>query len=91
MGADNPTGLALHRAQAGDGGVLAAQQGVRAAQVLAGRLFERAVRVPHQFQAPHQAGLTCAYMRDVLERLPTQPASRVDELLPHRWQPTTPT
>ena len=25
-----------------------------------------------------------AYMRDVLERLPTQPASRIDELLPHR-------
>jgi len=30
-----------------------------------------------------------AYMRDVLERLPTQPASRIDELLPHRWRPTT--
>jgi transposase len=29
------------------------------------------------------------YMRDVLERLPTQPASRVDELLPHRWLPNT--
>ena len=28
-----------------------------------------------------------AYMRDVLERLPTQPASRVEELLPHHWQP----
>lgn len=27
-----------------------------------------------------------AYLRDVLERLPTQPASRIDELLPHRWQ-----
>jgi hypothetical protein len=26
-----------------------------------------------------------AYMRDVLERLPTQPASRIDELLPHLW------
>jgi len=25
------------------------------------------------------------YIRDVLERLPTQPASRIDELLPHRW------
>jgi len=22
----------------------------------------------------------------VLERLPTQPASRIQELLPHRWQ-----
>ena len=27
-----------------------------------------------------------AYIRDVLERLPTQPASRIDELLPHRWR-----
>ena len=30
-----------------------------------------------------------AYLKDVLERLPTQPASRVQELLPHRWRPTT--
>jgi transposase len=27
------------------------------------------------------------YLRDVLERLPTQPASRIGELLPHRWAP----
>jgi transposase len=27
-----------------------------------------------------------AYLRDVLERLPTQPARRIDELLPHRWR-----
>ena len=26
-----------------------------------------------------------AYLRDVLQRLPTHPASRIDELLPHRW------
>lgn len=26
-----------------------------------------------------------AYLRDVMERLPTQPASRIIELLPHRW------
>jgi hypothetical protein len=25
------------------------------------------------------------YMKDILERLPTQPASRIDELFPHRW------
>jgi transposase len=30
-----------------------------------------------------------AYLKDVLERLPTHPASRVDELLPHRWKPPT--
>ena len=27
-----------------------------------------------------------AYLRDVLQRLPTQLNSRIDELLPHRWQ-----
>jgi transposase len=28
-----------------------------------------------------------AYLKDVLERLPTQPASAVTELLPYRWKP----
>jgi transposase IS66-like protein/transposase IS66 family protein len=28
------------------------------------------------------------YLKDVFARLPTQPASRIEELLPHRWQPT---
>lgn len=28
-----------------------------------------------------------AYLSDVLERLPTHPARRIAELLPHRWQP----
>lgn len=27
------------------------------------------------------------YLKDVLERLPTQPASRIGELLPHNWKP----
>ena len=27
------------------------------------------------------------YLADVLGRLPTQPASQLDELLPHQWQP----
>ena len=26
------------------------------------------------------------YLKDVLQRLPTHPARRIDELLPHRWQ-----
>jgi len=26
-----------------------------------------------------------AYLKDVLDRLPTQPISRIAELLPHRW------
>ena len=28
-----------------------------------------------------------AYLKDVLTRLPTQRASEIGELLPHRWQP----
>ena len=31
------------------------------------------------------------YLRDVLEQLPTHPASRLDELLPHRWTPAVTT
>ena len=27
------------------------------------------------------------YLKDVMQRLPTQPASRIGELLPHHWQP----
>ena len=27
-----------------------------------------------------------AYLKDILTRLPTQLNSRIDELLPHRWQ-----
>ena len=30
------------------------------------------------------------YLKDVLERLPTQPASRIAELLPHNWTPLVP-
>ena len=30
-----------------------------------------------------------AYLTDVLTRLPTHPNSRIEELLPTRWQPTT--
>lgn len=28
------------------------------------------------------------YLEDVLERLPTQPVSRIEELLPNRWRPS---
>ncbi|WP_223782916.1 transposase domain-containing protein, partial [Myxococcus sp. AS-1-15] len=30
-----------------------------------------------------------AYLADVLMRLGSHPASRLDELLPHRWQPAS--
>lgn len=29
-----------------------------------------------------------AYLKDLLKRLPTHPASRIDELLPHSWSAT---
>lgn len=29
-----------------------------------------------------------AYLKDVLARPPSQPHSRIAELLPHRWQPS---
>jgi transposase len=29
----------------------------------------------------------CAYMKDELARLPTQPMRQIDDLLPHRWTP----
>jgi transposase len=29
-----------------------------------------------------------AYMKDVLERLPSLPANRISEFLPHRWSPS---
>jgi len=30
------------------------------------------------------------YLKDVLDRLPTQPARRIGELLPHAWVPASP-
>jgi hypothetical protein len=38
----------------------------------------------------HLAIDTFAYLRDVLTRLPTHPADRREDLLPHRWQATRP-
>jgi len=29
------------------------------------------------------------YLKDVLERLPTQQASRINDLLPHLWRPSS--
>jgi len=45
---------------------------------------------PHGLHSAKINGLDPhAYLQDVLERLPTQQASRIDELLPHRWAPLT--
>lgn len=30
-----------------------------------------------------------AYLKDVLQRLPTHPARRIEELLPYCWQPSS--
>jgi transposase len=42
---------------------------------------------PHPRRADQRAE-PLAYLTDVLDRLPTQSASRIDELLPYHWQPT---
>jgi transposase len=53
------------------------QAGQRAATVMS--LVQSAKLNGHD---PH------AYLRDVLQRLPTQLNSRIDDLLPHRWAPS---
>lgn len=51
------------------------------------RAGQRAAAVMSLIQSAKLNGLEPhAYLSDILERLPTQPASRVAELLPHRWQ-----
>ena len=51
------------------------------------RAGKRAAAVMSLIQSAKLNGLDpYAYIRDVLERLPTQPASRIGELLPHQWQ-----
>ncbi|WP_425261983.1 IS66 family transposase [Rubrivivax sp. RP6-9] len=50
------------------------------------RAGQRAAAVMSLVHSARINGLDpCAHLRDVLQRLPTQPASRVAELLPHRW------
>ena len=50
---------------------------------------ERAADIMSLIQSAKMNGIEpLAYLTDVLQRLPTQPNSRIDELLPTRWQPT---
>jgi len=52
------------------------------------RAGKRAAAVMSLIHSAKLNGLDpCAYLRDVLERLPTQAANRIEELLPHRWRP----
>ena len=54
------------------------------------RAGQRAAAVMSLIQSAKLNGIDpLAYLKDVLNRLPTQPASKVAELLPHRWQPGT--
>jgi hypothetical protein len=54
------------------------------------RASKRAAAVMSLIQSAKLDGLDpYAYMRDMLERLPTQPDGRTAELLPHPWQPNT--
>ena len=51
------------------------------------RAGKRAAAVLSLIHSARLNGLdSYAYLRDVLERLPTQPASQIEQLLPHRWQ-----
>lgn len=55
------------------------------------RAGERAAAVMSLIQSAKLNGIDpLAYLKDVLNRLPTQPASKVADLLPHRWQPEIP-
>lgn len=60
--------------------------------IFAGSLREgqRAAAVMSPIQSARLNGLDpYAYLCEVLERLPTQPARAVGELLPHRWRAAT--
>lgn len=53
---------------------------------------QRAAIVMSQVQSARMNGHDpWAYLRDVLQRLPRQPNSRIEDLLPHRWQPAADT
>jgi len=52
------------------------------------RAGQRAAAVMSLIQSAKLNGLDPhAYLKDVLSRLPTQKASQIGDLLPHRWQP----
>lgn len=52
------------------------------------RAGQRAAAVMSLIQSARMNGHDpYAYLKDVLTRLPTQKAHRIDELMPHRWQP----
>ena len=55
------------------------------------RAGERAANVMSLIQSAKLNGHDpYEYLKDILTRLPTQPNSRIDELLPHNWRPEAP-
>jgi hypothetical protein len=79
-------------AQGGDAGQPGAAQAAR--QRLGGVTARSAAQVQRAaavMSLLHSAKLNghdpYAYLKDVLTRLPTQPAGRIEDLLPHRWRP----
>ena len=69
------------------GGALGRNNWLFAGSLRAGK---RAAAVMSLIHSAKLSGLDpYAYMCDVLERLPTHPASRVTELLPHHWKTMT--
>ncbi|BBP45624.1 transposase [Thiosulfatimonas sediminis] len=53
------------------------------------RSGQRAANIMSLIQSAKNNGLDpYAYLKDVLERLPTHKASQIDQLLPHNWQPS---
>ena len=54
------------------------------------RAGQRAAAIMSLIQSAKLNGLDpYAYLKDVMDRLPTWPNSRIGELLPHRWNPST--
>ena len=52
------------------------------------RAGQRAAAIMSLIQSARMNGIDpYAYLKDVFERLPTLPASHIEELLPHRWAP----
>jgi transposase len=52
------------------------------------RSGQRAAAIMSLIQSAKMNGLDpYAYLKDVMERLPTQKASAINDLLPHNWQP----
>ena len=65
------------------------QEGMARGLTLAGslRAGKRAAAIMSLIQSARLNGHEpFAYLKDVLTRLPTQPQSRIGELLPHRWR-----